>query len=75
MEEIVVLLAFMEMMRRQDHAEHWNFSLQPNLHHAVNDGSCHEIMPVNAAVHHESRTDDSGVFSSLGQGFGMKGIS
>lgn len=71
----MVLLAFMEKMRRQNNAEYRNFSLKTDLHHAVDNGSCHEIMSINTAIHHESCADDSRILAGLGQGFGMKGIS
>src|SRR5690606_33730086 len=64
-EEIMMFLAVVEMMGCQDDTKHRNIGLQTNLHHAVNDGGCHEIMTIDAAIHHQSCADDSSIFSGF----------
>lgn len=70
-----MFFAFVEMMWRQDDAEYWNFSFETSLHHAVDNSGCHEIVPIDTAIHYEGRADDGRILTSLCEGFGMKGIS
>ncbi|ABX63864.1 Hypothetical protein BCAN_B0693 [Brucella canis ATCC 23365] len=73
MEEVVMLLAFMEMVRRQHDAQHRHFRFKLHLHHAVDNGRRHEIMTIDAAVDHEGRTDDGCIAPGSGQCLGVKG--
>lgn len=64
-EEAHVLLAMMEMMRRQHGREYRRAGVELHAHQAVDHGMRDELVPIDAAIDDEPRRDDPRIASAL----------
>ena len=71
-EEGDLLGRFLKSLRGQDHRQDGHAGVELNLHHAGDDSVGDEFVPVDAAVHHESRRHDNGVVAAVGQTLSLK---
>jgi hypothetical protein len=66
-EEAPVLLVFVELLRRQHHAEHGHVVVELHAHQRVDDAAGNEVMAVDAAVDHQRDPYHRGVAPAAGQ--------
>src|SRR5580692_1763385 len=66
-EELLVLVMLVKVLRRQDGRYDRHFGVQLNAHQPADDGFSDELVPVNAAIDDEPGGDDSGVAPTIGE--------
>jgi hypothetical protein len=68
-----MFFVLVKSLRRQDDGDDRHFGVQLNAHQSVDDARRHEFVPIDAAVHDESRRDHGGVSSRPREQFYMQG--
>ena len=66
-EELLVLVLLMKVVRRQDGRYDRHFGVQLNAHQPADDGVSDELVPVNAAIDDEPGGYDGGIAPALGE--------
>ncbi len=61
-----------ELLRRQDSGDHWNFDFQLHRHEGVDDRMRHELVPIDAAIDDEAAGHDRDITTAAGQKLGMQ---
>src|SRR5215469_4586630 len=66
-EELLVLVMLMKVLRRQNGRYHRDFGVQLNPHQPADNGFSDELVPVNAAIDDEPGGNDGGIAPALGE--------
>jgi hypothetical protein len=66
-EELLVLVMLMEVLRRQDGRYDRHFGVQLNAHQPADHGFSDELVPVNATIDDKPGGNDGGIAPALGE--------
>jgi hypothetical protein len=70
--EVVMDFTFVELLGCEHGREHRNFGAELYLHERIDDGMCHELVPVNAAIDDQPCSDYRAISASFGQQLRMQ---